>query len=201
MRTAALPVESKKVNEKATKTPLDKTDTPEITVNPMVKTQSKIRQTFNEYVGAQKDFENAFKERERRDQEAFKEAEKRYRAYEDALETAFNIRESSEQKALESYQNTVNDTRTIYANTMKRALVDCRNSTEQARSILLGISAKEEFSNSPVWFTLRVNKPNWESVKRGIHNSTSWMKEKKDYLLEKAQRHSKTEVINTPVEQ
>jgi hypothetical protein len=186
------------VTEKAARQSSTKTETTENPVNPMVKTQAKIRQTYQEYIDAQTDFENAFKEREKEDQLAHKESEKKYKVYEIALETAFKHRETAEQRALDDYQKTVENTRAIYAEAMNTALADCKKATEQARNLLIGISVNETHPTAPVWFTLHVKKPNYKTVKFAMLKIRHWAIQKKAILAHKMQRTHKpfsTEVV------
>jgi hypothetical protein len=202
MRNATLQAESKKANGKSTKQSLTKSETSETQSSHMVKSQLKIRETYQGYVEAQKDFEDAFKDRERENQEAFKDAEKKYKAYENALETAFTDRETAEQSALGNYQKTVESARVIYSGAMKKALLDCQKSTEQARHLLVGIPVKEAEGNSEsrLLFTLRVRKPNLEPVKRGFQKSKNWLESKTGLITHKLQRQPATETTESVAE-
>jgi hypothetical protein len=202
MRNATLPAESKKANGKSTKQSLIKSETSENQPSHMVKSQSKIRETYQGYVEAQKDFEDAFKERERENQEAFKDAENKYKAYENAIEISFTDRETAEQAALRNYQKTVESARVIYSGAMKKALLECQNSTEQARHLLVGIPVKEARGNSEsrLLLTLRVRKPDLEPVKRGFQKSKNWLESKTSLLTHKIQRQPATETTESAAE-
>jgi hypothetical protein len=187
MKNAAAPVESKKQANRHIRLSVSKPQAPEIQENPMVKAQSKIRQTFLECEEAQKDFENAFRNQERDNYEAFLNSEKKYEAYQNAIEAAFKNREMAEQEALEGYRKSIQNAGVVYIEAMRKALGDCKESTEQAGKLLVGISTKEvkSISKSPFWFRIQVKRPNFEGLKQGAIKAGHWFMAKKDLLVQK----------------
>jgi hypothetical protein len=190
VRNTTLPAESKKSAEKGGRVSGTQSEITETQTNPVVKAQSKIRETYQEVVEAQKDLQNAVKDREKENREAYKEAEEKYRAYKTALDNAFLDRVAAEQAAIEKYQKSTDNARAIYAGAMKKALLECKNSTEQARDILAGIQIQQKTTSSsgPVLFTLRIKKPNFEGLKTGITNSKDRLRARTAALIHKIQR-------------
>jgi F0F1-type ATP synthase membrane subunit b/b' len=117
-------------------------------LNPIIKAKDEIKETYNSHIKAQKNFENAFKELNKKDQEAYEDFKKKYQAYEEAIQKAFKLRESAEQEALTAYQGAIEKTGEDYRNAMKSALLRCKEATEEARKELLGMFEVEP--DSPV---------------------------------------------------
>lgn len=203
MKRTTLPGESNSVTNQHVRQSPGKAETSEIHLDPMVKAQLKLRQTYHEYEEAQKGFIKAFQDREKDNREAFIYSEKKYKTYEEVLEVAFNNRETAEYKALEDYRKTIENAQIMYVESMKKALIDCKISTERARNLLTGIHVKrvEPISIGPVLISLHINRPDLEMAKQRIVNFSQWFKGKKTLFVQKLHRNSQTVKTENIVEQ
>lgn len=143
MRNGSKPQESKKAAAKIEEKPTAVEATPGKELNPVVKAKADIKSTYQTHIEAQKDFENAFKEMEKQDQEAYQLFEAKYQAYDEAISFAFKTRETAEKEALSAYRKITDKAGSDYREAMNHALLDCKHATEEARKALFGISGKE----------------------------------------------------------
>ena len=135
--------DSKKVSIKTEASSSVDIETSEKELNPIVKAKDEIKETYNSHVKAQKEFENAFRQLNKKDQEAYEIFEQKYQAYEEAIQKAFKVREAAELEALTAYQANVERAAEYYRRAMKSALQECKAATEEARKELLEIAKGE----------------------------------------------------------
>jgi hypothetical protein len=143
MRNGSKQQESKKAAVKTEERPQVVEAEPVNGINPVVKAKAEIKATYQTHIEAQKDFENAFKELGKQDQEAYQLFEAKYQVYEEAIGLAFKNRETTEKEALAAYRKITEKAGSDYREAMNRALQDCKQATEEARKALFGISCKE----------------------------------------------------------
>jgi hypothetical protein len=91
---------------------------------------SAIQPAYQAYLEGRKALAQAFRSRERHDQEAYREAERRYRLCEEAIDKAMTLREKAEQDASETYRDdvdkAVDKASQGYKDETKRALIECK---------------------------------------------------------------------------
>ncbi len=95
-----------------------------------------IQPAYRTYLEARKGLAKAFKWRVHQDQEAYKDAERQYQVYEDAINTAIQLREKAERNALEKYKEdldiTIYKASLAYKERMKQARMECKQSVMDA---------------------------------------------------------------------
>jgi hypothetical protein len=159
MKNMAKPQQSKKMAVKTGERSLEKAPVLEEGLNPVIKAKAEVQATYQAQSEAQKDFESAFRELQKLDKEAVKDFEKQYQAYGEAVEKAFKVREKAELEALAAYKSATERAGEGYRETMRQALWECKQTTEQARIVLFGVSGKEEvpaFKHRAIHSSLKV---------------------------------------------
>ncbi len=98
--------------------------------------KAAVRPAYLTYLKARKGLAEAFRGRERRDQEAYRDAERQYQIYEEAIEKAMRVREKAERDALDEYRDTVDkaveNASLAYKARMKQARMNCKQGVVDA---------------------------------------------------------------------
>ena len=106
-------------------------DTPKAP-NPFDEVQVRARMAYRSYREAQSDVANAYRERDRQDQEAFKEVEREaYKNYGKAIEKALRAREKAEQDADEGCKRVKEKASQVYEEAIKQALTACKGTIDE----------------------------------------------------------------------
>ena len=105
-----------------------------------------IPPAYRSYLEARKGLAEAFKGRERQDQEAYRDAERRYQLCEEAIEKAMKVREKAELDALDAYREAVgtavDKASQVYKDKMKQARIECKQRVTDAWRSSMETSAR-----------------------------------------------------------
>jgi len=147
LTTTARPSTAKKANAKVVKQPVapvaeeSQVPAPEKEAN----AQTGVQPAYLGYLHARKGLANAFRGRQRQDEQAYEDSQRRYRAHEDAIDRALRVREKAEREALELYRATIDSAVAKasgeYRDRMRQALAECRMATDGAWKASMETSA------------------------------------------------------------
>jgi phenylalanyl-tRNA synthetase alpha subunit len=105
-----------------------------------------VQPAYRTYLEARKGLAKAFRLRVQQDQEAYKDAERQYQAYENAINTAIQLREKAERDALEKYREDLDiaiyKASLAYKEKLKQARMKCKQSVMDAWTNSMGTSTR-----------------------------------------------------------
>ena len=138
MTTTARPATPRKAGPRATK----QTVAPVAEESPVPIPQEEpgvptgVQPAYVSYLHARKGVANAFRGRQREDDQAYEDSQRRYQEYQDAMDEALKARQKAEKEALELYRaavdNAVEKASGEYGSRMRQALADCKTATDSA---------------------------------------------------------------------
>jgi hypothetical protein len=138
LTTTARPAIPKKASARATKQPAapvaEEASVPVSEEDPGV--QTGVQPAYLSYLRARKGVANAFKGRQRQDDQAYEDSQRRYQAYEEAIDEALKARQKAEREAADLYRaavdSAVEKASGEYRNRMRQALAECKSATDSA---------------------------------------------------------------------
>ena len=146
MTTTARPAIPKKASTRATKQPAapvaEEAPVPVSEEDPGV--QTGVQPAYLSYLRARKGVANAFRGRQRQDDQAYEDSQRRYQAYEEAIDKALKARQKAEREAADLYRaavdSAVEKASGAYRNRMRQALAECKSATDSAWKASMGTS-------------------------------------------------------------
>ncbi len=147
MTTTARPATPKKTAPRAAKQPV--ATVPEQPPAPVPEQDpgapTGVQPAYVSYLHARKGVANAFRGRQREDDQAYEDSQRRYQEYQDAMDEALKARQKAEKEALELYRASVDSAvekaSGEYRSRMRQALVDCKTATDSAWKAAMVTSA------------------------------------------------------------